>query len=82
MNYKGQRLKQTYKPEFVCFGKVILEIKAITALGDEHRAQVHNHLKATGGADFVPVGDTRIRVTLQFADTILVCLPRLTNIQL
>ena len=46
--YKGRSLKQTYKPDFVCFDKIIVEIKAVTKLADEHRAQVHNYLKATG----------------------------------
>jgi len=41
-------LRQTYQPDFLCLGKVILEIKAVTKLGDEHRAQVHNYLRATG----------------------------------
>jgi GxxExxY protein len=46
--YKGRPLVQKYKPDFVCFGSVIVEIKAVSALCDEHRAQVHNYLKATG----------------------------------
>lgn len=46
--YKGRRLLQIYKPDFVVFEKVILEIKAVSKLADEHRAQVHNYLKATG----------------------------------
>ena len=46
--YKGQLLKQTYKPDFVCFDKIIVEIKAVSKLTDAHRAQVHNYLKATG----------------------------------
>ena len=46
--YKGRPLTQTYKPDFILFGKIILEIKALTALANEHRAQVHNYLKATG----------------------------------
>ena len=46
--YKGQPLKQTYKPDFNCFDKIILEVKAVSDLTDEHRAQVHNYLKATG----------------------------------
>jgi GxxExxY protein len=41
-------LKQTYTPDFVCDGKIILEIKAVSVLTDEHRAQVHNYLRATG----------------------------------
>ncbi len=48
LNYKGRRLKQIYKPDFICYEKIILEIKAVSALTDEHRAQVHNYLKATG----------------------------------
>ena len=48
LSYKGRRLEQKYKPDFICFGKIILEIKAVSQLADEHRAQVHNYLKATG----------------------------------
>ncbi len=48
LEYKGRPLKQKYQPDFVCFGKVILEIKAVSKLTDEHRAQLHNYLKATG----------------------------------
>jgi GxxExxY protein len=48
LTYKGRKLKQTYKPDFVCFDKIIVEIKAVSKLTDEHRAQVHNYLKATG----------------------------------
>jgi len=48
LTYKGRPLKQTYQPDFICADKVILEIKAVTALTDEHRAQVHNYLRATG----------------------------------
>jgi GxxExxY protein len=46
--YKGRPLKQTYVPDFVCFRKIILELKAVAQLNDEHRAQVHNYLRATG----------------------------------
>lgn len=48
LNYKGRPLKQIYIPDFICFGQIILEIKAVSKLCDEHRAQVHNYLKATG----------------------------------
>jgi len=47
LKYKGQPLTQTYKPDFVCFEKIIVEIKAVSALNDKHRAQVQNYLKAT-----------------------------------
>ena len=48
LTYKGKVLKQRYVPDFICFNQVILEIKAVTKLGDDHRAQLHNYLKATG----------------------------------
>ncbi len=48
LSYKGRPLRQTYAPDFVCFDKVVIEIKAVTHLADEHRAQVHNYLRATG----------------------------------
>ena len=48
LTYKGRPLKQTYAPDFVCYGNILLEIKAVSHLTDEHRAQVHNYLCATG----------------------------------
>ena len=48
IEYKGKILKHRYIPDFVCFDKIILEIKAVSGFTDEHRAQVHNYLKATG----------------------------------
>ena len=48
LSYKGQPLKKKYIPDFICFGKIIVEIKAVKELNDEHRAQVQNYLRATG----------------------------------
>ena len=48
LNYKGQRLNSKYIPDFILFEKIVLEIKAVKELVDQHRAQVHNYLKATG----------------------------------
>jgi GxxExxY protein len=48
LSYKGRPLRQRYIPDFLCFGKIVVEIKAVSELADEHRAQVHNYLKATG----------------------------------
>jgi GxxExxY protein len=46
--YKGRLLRKAFEPDFICFEQVILEIKAVSALTDEHRAQVINYLQATG----------------------------------
>ena len=48
LRYKGESLDSTYKPDFICHDRIIVEIKAVTELMDKHRAQVHNYLKATG----------------------------------
>ena len=46
--YNGKELKQTYKADFVCYGNIIVELKAVANLDDAHRSQVYNYLKATG----------------------------------
>ncbi len=48
LKFKGRVLQQKYVPDFICFEKVIVEIKAVKELRDEHRAQVHNYLHASG----------------------------------
>lgn len=48
LEYKGTPLRGRYEPDFVCYEKIILELKAVKALANEHRAQVQNYLKATG----------------------------------
>lgn len=48
LEYKGFRLKQTYKPDFICFDKIVIELKAVKILIDDHRAQIHNYLKISG----------------------------------
>jgi GxxExxY protein len=47
LNYRGRILKQNYEPDYVCFEKIIVELKAVSALVDEHRAQLLNYLHAT-----------------------------------
>jgi len=50
--YKTATLRQTYVPDFVCFEKVIVELKAVREIATEHRAQILNYLRATS----LPVG--------------------------
>ena len=47
INYKGIKLKQEYIADFICYDKIIVEIKAVSEINDIHRAQVFNYLKAT-----------------------------------
>jgi GxxExxY protein len=48
LSYKGRTLKQQYVPDFICMDKILVELKAVSTLVDEHRAQVLNYLNATG----------------------------------
>lgn len=48
LTYKDAPLVTTYSPDFVCFSRLIVELKAVRALAPEHRAQTINYLKATG----------------------------------
>ena len=48
LTYKEQELQQTYKPDLICYGKIIVELKAIKVLFPEHQAQIFNYLKVAG----------------------------------
>lgn len=45
--YKGVPIEKTYIPDFFCYGKIIIEIKAVSQLTEEHRAQLLNYLRLT-----------------------------------
>ena len=47
LQYKGTLLSMTYKPDFICYDKIIVELKAIKDVTAEHRAQVFNYLKTS-----------------------------------
>jgi len=48
IEYRGVPLRHEFIADFVCFNEIILEVKAMKSLADEHRAQVINYLKTTG----------------------------------
>jgi GxxExxY protein len=48
LDYKGHPLKQKYIPDILCFEKIVVELKTVSSLTDEHRGQVLNYLRATG----------------------------------
>lgn len=52
ISYKGRVLNKEYIADFLCYGQIIVEIKAIQAITGIEEAQVLNYLKATR----VPLG--------------------------
>ena len=46
LEYKGTKLDLSFRPDFVCFGAIVIELKALSKIIDEHRAQVLNYLHA------------------------------------
>ena len=48
IEHKGTPIQARYEPDFICYDGIILELKAVKDLADEHRAQVLNYLRATG----------------------------------
>jgi GxxExxY protein len=47
IRYKGRQLNCSYRADFLCFGEIIVELKALDKLSGIERAQVLNYLKAT-----------------------------------
>ena len=47
IHYKDDPLNKSYRADLICYEKIILELKAVEALTDKHRAQLFNYLKAT-----------------------------------
>ncbi|PWW81212.1 GxxExxY protein [Prosthecochloris marina] len=45
--YKNQTLDKYYQADFYCYGKIIVELKALVQITSDHEAQVLNYLKIT-----------------------------------
>ena len=48
VSYKGKTLTKEFRADFVCYNKIIVELKAVSDFAEEHYAQVYNYLKASG----------------------------------
>jgi GxxExxY protein len=46
--YKAKTMDKRYFADFICYDKLLLELKSVKELLREHEAQVFNYLKATG----------------------------------
>lgn len=70
LSYKGEVLQQNYRPDIVCYEKIIVEIKAVKQIIPEHKAQVINYLKAT---------DMKLGLLVNFGSYPKVTIIRLVN---
>ena len=48
VSYKGHCLTNHYRPDFICFDTVIVELKALSTLSSVEESQLINYLKVTG----------------------------------
>lgn len=46
--YKGRRLDSFFRADFVCYGEVVVELKAVSTTTPADEAQIINSIKATG----------------------------------
>jgi GxxExxY protein len=46
--YDGIPLKNKYIADLVCYEKIIIELKAVSKINNQHKAQLINYLAATG----------------------------------
>ena len=68
--YKGVTLKKTFIPDFVCYDKIIVELKAVPELDDANRAQLYNYLK---------VSNYHLGLLVNFGDDQELVIERLVN---
>lgn len=47
IHYRGERLKTGYRPDFICYSTLIVELKALRALSSIDEALAINYLKAS-----------------------------------
>lgn len=69
--YKGRSIGKKYRPDFICYNKIIVELKAVEKLLPEFKAQTLNYMKMT---------NSKLGILANFGQTSLV-IQRLVRIQ-
>lgn len=46
LTYKGERPQQIFRPDLICYGKIIFELKAVKEIKPEHKAKTFNYFKS------------------------------------
>ncbi|MCB0795038.1 MAG: GxxExxY protein [Flavobacteriales bacterium] len=46
--YKGEHLATFFRADLICYDSIVVELKALKAIGGPEEAQLLNYLKATG----------------------------------
>lgn len=59
MYFHGVELEKVYKADFVCYGDIIVELKAVSEILSEHRAQLFNYMRIT---------NTRFGILINFGE--------------
>ena len=54
MFFHGVELEKTYKADFVCYDDIIVELKAVSEVLKEHRAQLFNYMRITNTKFGIP----------------------------
>ena len=62
VEYKGEALNSTFRPDFICYDKIVVELKAAKELEDIHKAQAVNYAR---------VCNFRLALLLNFGETSL-----------
>ena len=47
IEYKGVTLRKTYRADFICYGQILMELKALDRLSNVDVAQILNYMKIT-----------------------------------
>jgi len=62
IEYNDKVLASTFKPDFICYDSIIVELKAVKELDDMHRSQAINYGKVAG---------SEISILINFGETSL-----------